>query len=98
MFNLCDVLAVHADLHHAGDLRARVLRQSFQFGRVNAAQMAVGRKKSIRKIMRRADRRDGGLRGEVLLRSLQLGRVDAAQMAPARRAHVVQLNGVGASG
>jgi hypothetical protein len=49
-------------------------------------------------IMRPAHKHDGDLRARVLRRSFQLGRVDAAQMAPARRAHVVQSNGVGASG
>src|SRR5215472_6731000 len=51
-----------------------------------------------RSIMRPAHKHDEGLRARVLRRSFQLGRLDAAQMAPARKAHVVQSNGVGASG
>src|SRR5262249_16114039 len=54
--------------------------------------------KLARSIMRPAHKLDEDLRARVLRRSFQLGRVDSAQMAPARRAHVVQSNGVGASG
>jgi hypothetical protein len=50
-----------------------------------AAQAAVGRKKSIRDIMRPADKRDGGLQAKVLRRSFGLGRFDETH-ASRRRA------------
>ena len=64
----------------------------------DVTMLPVGRRNWIGLFMRPAHKHDEDLRARVLRRSFQLGRIDAAQMAPARRAHVVQSNGVGASG
>jgi|SRR6516225_6928815 hypothetical protein len=84
---------------HAADTSGRFLVLPLVRG-VNTETYDLGcrAQKLDRSIMRPAHKHDEDLRARILRRSFQLGRVDAAQMAPARRAHVVQSNGVGASG